>query len=477
MLSVIISCFWALSQGYSDNLLVEWIVILYFLAVTILFGDAIVKFRKKRRFGYALLVFGSWFFFAYPAARIVAEPSVWFGDRVNFLLTSNDIILTVLHVTIFLLASVTAYAIFDKKYSLAKPQNKLQLDPNQLLIPLVVFFVLVVLPYVLLGGGLEETVKGILSSRSGIAAKGWKQTELLGDPISPIWVFSRPTLVAISAISLTLLLTQTHKLHARWLYLGMGAVSLVVVFFDTGTRSWFLLSTIPPVIIWSTMHSSRLGLRKLSILAVLAVVIFAFAQFQLRYRTAGNFSSLQITSESVLTIGDNDFFSETAVAILIVSVHGRVHENVPLLFLTNPVPRFLWTEKPTPETVRVYSLFRRGYDVLSRGGGNSMPSIVGQFYMSWGTFGVIVIGLFYGWAYRFADKVLDLGNNNKWWALVALTAMVWLWLGHRGLYPGFHYAFLVESVIILWAYQRKVLVKSRVSKPVLQLQDQETQTG
>ena len=52
----------------------------------------------------------------------------------------------------------------------------------------------------------------------------------------------------------------------------------------------------------------------------------------------------------------------------------------------------------------VHSRYIRGYDITKRGG-NSLPSIVGQYLLSWGWFGIFEIGLWLGLIVGAGDKV------------------------------------------------------------------------
>lgn len=450
-------CFWLIFNEMFDRAMIAGAVLLYAFAVALLLLKSVPHVLQGKRIGYFMMLFGSWFFFAYPAVKVVLDPYVWFGDRARFALSNEYILYTVIYLTLFLLTAILSYEFFSRR-PLTINGNTVPVNPRHLLAPLIVLFVLVALPYLILGGGFEETIRGILASRSGAASKGWKQSVLLGDHISPIWVFSRASLTVLTSFSLLMLLKFQPKGLVRWFYIGIFLLNLTVLLFDTGTRSWLVLAVVPPIAVFfqNKIKVSKYTFGQIMIAGILASLVLAIGQFQLHYRTVGNFSELNISISDVFTINDNDFFNETAVAVSAVPrLHNFVRENTFGLFVSNIIPRFLWSNKPLPETVHLHTLIRRGYDPFQRSGGNSMPSVVGQFYMSWGFWGVLMIGMFYGFLYGLLDRRLQI-SEDSFWKVAYLTVMIWLWIGHRGLYPGFHYAFVVQLGMLWWvALSRK----------------------
>ena len=160
----------------------------------------------------------------------------------------------------------------------------------------------------------------------------------------------------------------------------------------------------------------------------------------------------QLIYENILTLGGSiDFFKETVLSILAVpQYHDYFHESVILQFLVAPIPRFLWLEKPASEMIWFYTLFRWKVDIFATGG-NILPGIVGQFYMSWGWWGIILIGFFLGYVTGKIDLIFFGKNNtnNIYFRALGILFLVWVFISFRLISPGLLYPIIIFGISVI----------------------------
>ena len=82
--------------------------------------------------------------------------------------------------------------------------------------------------------------------------------------------------------------------------------------------------------------------------------------------------------------------------------HEYLYGETYLIELVNPIPRFLWAEKPMGFGV-TYARWR-GYDTLA-GGPNLSPGILGEMYANFGLAGIVLVSLAGGVLCRAWDRM------------------------------------------------------------------------
>jgi oligosaccharide repeat unit polymerase len=189
-------------------------------------------------------------------------------------------------------------------------------------------------------------------------------------------------------------------------------------------------------------------------------VLFAFLvfivmlQFQLLYRLDNTRTYLtEQFFEDWMTLGGTiDYFKETLLALrLVPTYHDYFKESVLVQFLVSPIPRFIWPEKPASILVWFYTLWRWNIDIYQEGqGGNVFPGVVGQFYMSWGFFGPVIVGGLFGWMAVHIDRFIDraIKHEDVYRAAIGAMLVIWVVVSFRVLSPGFFYPILVAVAIV-----------------------------
>jgi oligosaccharide repeat unit polymerase len=290
----------------------------------------------------------------------------------------------------------------------------------------------------------------VLASRSEI--KPWSVGAHIVSEQGPITVIGRSALASFGALALWLWLQRKrfklHRAYSTALLLG-GLFGALVTFFDSGTRTWTLMILGAPLItVVLNRIKQKQQVKSIAIGLTVVVIAVMLTQIQLYYRLGGDLEGME--SSDVLSLEDTDFFTETAIAVdLVPSQFEYVRQFEPFLFIANPIPRFLWQGKPYSKTVRIFSMGRSGFDEYMLTGVSRMPSIVGQHYISWGVVGVMIAGLFWGWAFGFFERLLRSSAPSSLHAFLAALGLVWLFACSRGVYPGFHYPVLLVGLMLL----------------------------
>lgn len=192
---------------------------------------------------------------------------------------------------------------------------------------------------------------------------------------------------------------------------------------------------------------------------VAILVLVTILQFQMLFRASFTRSETkELLFKNVLTLGGTiDYFTETSFALsLVPATHDYFRESVLLQFLVSPVPRFIWPSKPVSQVVWYYTLQRWGIDIREEGG-NVFPGIVGQYYMSWGWLGPVILGIILGLITVFLDafSISAMKQGDPYIIAVSLMFAAWIFLNFRVLSPGFLYPVIFSALMLNFGGDRK----------------------
>jgi hypothetical protein len=316
--------------------------------------------------------------------------------------------------------------------------------------------------YLLLGEGLEAIIGAILEGRS--VTKPWLQQETLGDALSAVTYVTSSGMVA--GATLGWIAAGDVRLK-RWKRIGAGLLAgivSVVLYFDHGTRSLLLLVMGPALALWWASKYRRSKIGSLVGLVMLTPLMFLVFQFQMLYRLEATRGSIgEMLFDRWLTLGGSiDFFQETVTALdLVPAHHDYFRESAILQFLTSPIPRFIWPGKPSSEIVWFYTMQRWNVDIYVSGG-NVLPGVIGQFYMSWGMIGPPLAGVLFGLILIGLERWLAKADTraDRFSLGVAGMACLWVFISFRLLSPGFAYPVLAAGFLV-WLGKRRC---ARMSK-------------
>ncbi len=456
-----------------DNVNTKLIVTFYILLVAISLIVFIFagNFTTTPRIALGVFIVGHVYWFAWPATLAVLQldGAVWYGDRTYaFPLTNNSVLIATVSITVFFVLTGIIYSFFSKilegrnALDLSHVLNSSLFNQPAFIVTCCTLLVLGLLPFFVFGDGITNIIRGILGSRS--IDKAWEHVAFESNPIA---VIGRSCMVLVGGLALVQIMINRVRVFYLPALLSF-LMAFIIVYLDSGTRTWTALLTLPPILMWLVTHiKSSFGfpVKRLILPSILIIFVVIVAQVQVGFRNSG--FSLEKIERADLAFKDNDFYVETIIATQATSsIWGSIHESTLLVFLANPIPRSLWENKPYPRVIREYSYSRDGFDIYYLTGISRLPSIVGQYYMNWGIAGIVMISIFYGAVLAFLDYIWIHTSRDSYLRLLwAATATVWLFFTFRGLFPGFHYPLILLGLLVIQeAVTEKRLFARRMSR-------------
>ncbi len=402
----------------------------------------------KGRIGWFILMASHFVWFAWPAFLSLSEGR-YFGDIARYRLPPETVTKCTLLFILFLALNLVGYVLAS--WRTTEPSSD---EPQREFIPQIgpvmgVFFLLGVLPYFVLGGSFAEIVAQISAARS--VDKPWSQGAHVVAEHGPAVVLARASLVTFSALGVWLVFARRTYRIPFWLaaFLAFSALlGLLITFFDSGTRTWTIIMIGPAALAAFSYRIRQRHLIRGTLTAAVALLLaVALVQLQRFYRFTSTITNLEV--EQVVELQDNDFFTESAIAMDLVPRFGYLNQFEPALYVTNFIPRFLWENKPYSQTLRFFTLGRSGFDEYLKTGTSRMPGVVGQHYMSWGLTGVVIAGLAWGALFGWFESLFRRGRAWSLHAFFGALGLVFMFTSARGLYPGFHYPLVITLVLFL----------------------------
>lgn len=170
-----------------------------------------------------------------------------------------------------------------------------------------------------------------------------------------------------------------------------------------GVRHLWLFVAIPVGVVAFRMNAKNLTVGRLAKWLVAALVLLSIVQVQLLVRQEG-WSHLGDLKPSQLLRGDatGQFEALLVAEALVPERHGFFHELAEPYFLIHWIPRKVWPAKPIMRSWTFYNDQYTQGDIRF----NVTPSIIGQFYLNFGIFGVLYSGAFLGFLMVSADRAL-----------------------------------------------------------------------
>ena len=191
----------------------------------------------------------------------------------------------------------------------------------------------------------------------------------------------------------TLTVTLAHK--RGWLNRMAGVsvlLTLIMIAFlaQGGGRRIVGVIIGAALICWVLQHRKiRARDAFLSVLGVVALL--AVMQFMLEFRNVGvqSLASDDWELENEYLHVDDNFLRLSQIIDIVPAQHPYIYEKQIVFILIRPVPRVLWPGKPVDA----------GFDlpvILEQEGASLSSSAIGEFYLSFGIFGVLFGGFVYG---------------------------------------------------------------------------------
>lgn len=445
----------ALAVILVDEVNLDAIRFLIFLLFACSVGLVIRRLRKGLtldRIANIAFVAGFVFWYSYPALVSFFLPNYRLNYDIYQFINDETIVWALINLSLFLLSGVVVSTLFPLSNSIYPTDVFVESRTNPVsIIKLALGGSLFgMTPFILSENSFSEILYAISQSRA--LDKPWLQTENLGNAISPITLVTSSVMVASASL---LWIVIQDKRVSKGIRVPIGFIALFVttiIYFDQGTRSITALIIIPPIIVNFITLWRYSRPRAVVMFLLMSVIGTLLLQFQVLYRSSYTRSViLESISENWMTLrGTIDFFQETLFAVRLVPTFHDYFREIPLLdFLVSPIPRIVWPTKPVSDVVWFFTLSRSNIDIYTQGG-NVLPGIVGQYYMSWGWAGPVMIGAFLGWLTSRLGIVLSRINieSNIYFSALGVMSVVWIFISYRLLSPGFLYPVIFAAMII-----------------------------
>ena len=377
------------------------------------------------------------FWFALPALSVAVSGDQWNGRAIRHLAIDNS------HARSAFLAIGLFYAVFSVAYALPLPRplrrvaHRLSgrghdLSTRQWVRLLSWAAALSFAFYVFEAGSPAGAVRIALQSRT--AETPWASEGNLGTGLTPFHYAATSALVVAAAAAACLAVQRRVRGTARGAMLALFLLSTLWLALESGTRSTLIQAAAPPVVFLLVTAHRRLPtttLLRYGAITVLVLGLVLGASALSIYR-----GGAELTRAPSLVGSDNDFFTVTAFSIAIHEAEDRYVPNRTVLQIASgPIPRVLWKGKPQPVAAALYTQWDRGVDYAEQGG-NSLPSLVGQYYLTRGWWGVLLVGFSLGVILHLSDWVFRT-NPSLLGRLLAITVALYVFVSFRGMGFGF----------------------------------------
>jgi oligosaccharide repeat unit polymerase len=357
-----------------------------------------------------------------------------------------------MYVAVFQLLMLVGYSIrprFDRPLTfLASRIDSLSFDRSVLGLMLMLCAILPIAIY--LNFDFDKIIATLVASRSGSDFDGPEPG-----------LAQHLALFGIYGSSLFFVYALKANTWRRFWWLFLGALS-ALPFLLSGTRHLWLYIALPSIIIILRGYKDRTDRFRLLGLAAAVGVFLLVAQLQFAYRAVG-WSEVRNGPTSELTqVNTNGHFTALMFAEHIVpNQHAYFRESAEFYFLIHWIPRQLWREKPIMESWSYYNdTYVQGASV------NVTPSVIGQFHMNWGLFGVFYIGFVLGFLTMFADRLLMLLDPNRQRALFVVLGMFYAFIiSSFRFYSPIYFSFFVFGLFAMFLLTRPHRVSAIMLAP------------
>jgi len=425
------------------NTFPNWLAVVFFLLMLVSGAQQIRRLHQTRNVAFLLVITGVIFWYCYSnAMAAIFEPSRCLDWTTCFL--PEEIVITFLYVCSFIGVFSIAYGIFryhitDGGYNSTNTQRGSE-KRDTVWLDVIGFVAIAIglLPILASGLSFNELLAYAFLGRA--VEKVWLPTSNLGNEGSALLWGARLMLISGLTLTFSRLLTSPRSLAKNVLPFIAWFIPFLFQAFDTGTR-YITLSILLPGLILKYLQLGK-GIRITGVVAVFAGLIL-FSQLQLIYRYEGiRAMDYELPYFQLVTLaGSTDFYHETTNALRLHKELGTATlDNDVMIFATFLVPRSIWPDKPVPEAVQQYTYFRWGQDILQEAG-NVFPGLIGQYILSFGASGPILIGLVFGLFAAIIDRRLNANIHfSVTSTLPALCYAVGLFLSFRYFSPGYFVA-------------------------------------
>ena len=177
---------------------------------------------------------------------------------------------------------------------------------------------------------------------------------------------------------------------------------------------------------------------------------FILLSIQINFRNVGFDQALTFQQSAIVGFNLNrevsliaDNYGERRSFIAGDTFYDQVVKPIPetiVLFVSNPVPRTIWADKPIDESFAPYNVLRTGATGFGRTT-NITPTIPGRYYMKYGISGIVQIAFIFGILWALINNSLNTSRTKTSIIFYCIFSLI-LFISIRDLAPGKFYPLL-----------------------------------
>jgi oligosaccharide repeat unit polymerase len=236
-------------------------------------------------------------------------------------------------------------------------------------------------------------------------------------------------------------------------------VSSLIVFwpilraFGSGTRS-SLITAVIPVLAILYLKSSPQTQRKFLVIGLLCLpLIYQLMAAIVASRGEGEFSW---ESRQKAEYVGNEMFRE--LLFIRQNVPSRVDYQYGYVYyvqLVNPIPRFLWPEKPTLDAgLLMADIYGEVDEKTGEAHMTISPGLIGEMYLNFGWLGILGLSSFGGWLVRGWDRLAEDNSESLVTKVYYCCGLAVLFIMGRSFTMGMFYG-LLSFAILAWFLARR----------------------
>jgi len=227
---------------------------------------------------------------------------------------------------------------------------------------------------------------------------------------------------------------------------GTLAVATIAVlpYVYGGTRHLLLYISLPLIIIFPRLFTRKWNTTRLGAATFIMIMLMTVFQLQITLRDVGWSNIRAVPIDSFAQANTNGQFGALLFAeYLVPDTHDYFMEPAEVYFLIQWIPRKFWPEKPVMRSWDYYNYaYTQGWEF------NVTPSVIGQYYMSWGVLGIVGIGIWLGFLTQLADKWIAILKVRDQRAMVVVVGMFYAFIiSSFRFYSPIYFAYFVFAFV------------------------------
>ncbi|HAJ3020376.1 TPA: oligosaccharide repeat unit polymerase [Escherichia coli] len=308
---------------------------------------------------------------------------------------------------------------------------------------ILLFLVIGFIPYI--SNGFDYFIFLLISGRSD----GFSQFDVSAVGNTNFLTILSNFIIACGIYSGTLLIVRDDMALKRIFLYAVLVFSILIIASGGGrTRAGFII--VPLLYIYFNYRVTNIRNIGKFLFVLLASGLLILSMVSLRDKGVESgevdfeLTGFNLNRELYYILSQKDYFPlvcESSALCALLPLTDTVEK-----FVTNPVPRLLYSGKYLDPSFSFYNNLRLGNSGLYKGS-NITPTAIGRYYMLYGTYGVVFVGLLFGFFASYVDRKLLLEKDVSK-VIFLSTLMYYIAQSIRDLNPGWLYPSVFTFLLV-----------------------------